>query len=429
MTRPMRNRVHVRRNLDLITERNNHEVAPEELGLDAGATSAIDRAFVGLYRTGLHPGIQLCLRRRGDVLFDRSIGYAGGVAHDDPLHGAHRVMQRDTPVCLFSASKAVTAMLVHKAAEEGLVDLEQRVMHYLPEYGCNGKADTTVKHLLAHRAGIPRIPMRRVDPSLLWDWDRAVATLCAARPVHGAGQQQAYHAITAGFILGELVQRVTGRGLNDVLAEWFTRPLGLRHFSFGLDRALHGTAARNSHTGPALLPPLSFVARRALGTDFERIPAISNTHEFMSAVIPAGNLYATADDICRFFEMLRQDGRSGGRQILRPETVARAVAPVGRIRIDKTLLVPVRFSMGLILGERPLGLYGPDCAGAYGHLGFMSIICWADPQRELSGALLTTGKTLALDGLGRVAALMAAIGRSVPRDARRPPSTAIRRAA
>lgn len=412
-----RNRVHIRRNLDLITDRNPGEVPAEQLGLAPDVTQAIASSFVDLYRTGLHPGLQLCIRRRGEILFDRAIGYAAGVAGDDPLVGARRPMHRDTPVCLFSASKSVTAILVHKCAEAGLIDLDARITDYIPEYGVRGKQNTLVRHLLAHQAGIPRIPMREPDPSLLWDWDRAVATLCAARPIHGAGEQQAYHAITAGFILGELVQRASGLSLNDFLAKHFTRPMGLKSFQYGLPRERHHEAARNAFTGPRLPLPLRLLARRVLGADLERVPGISNCPEFMSAVIPAGNLYATAEEAVAFFEMLRNGGRHQGRQLLAPETVARAVAPASRIRIDRSLMLPVRFSMGMVLGEKPFGLYGPDCRGAFGHLGFMNIICWADPHRQISVAILNTGKSASPDTLIAMGRLLRTIGKRIPRDA------------
>lgn len=419
-----RNRVHIRRNLDLIIDRNPAERAAERLGLDPAATQNIHAALLALYRTGLHPGLQLCIRRRGEILYDRAIGYAAGVAGDDPLQGARRPMHRDTPICLFSASKAVTAILVHKCAEDGLVDLEGRVTDYIPEYGVNGKEQTQVRHLLAHQAGIPRMPMRELDPSLLWDWDRAVAVLCAAKPLHGAGEQQAYHAITAGFILGELVQRVSGLSLNEFLAKHFARPMGMKTFQYGLPRERHHEAARNAFTGAPLPAPLRLVARRVLGADFERVPGISNSPEFMSAVIPAGNLYATAEEATRFFEMLRAGGRYEGRQLLAPETVARAVEPASRIRIDRSLLLPVRFSMGMVLGENPFGLYGPHCRGAYGHLGFMNIICWADPCREISAAILNTGKTVAPSAIYRLGQLLRAIGTQIPRDAPDAPALA-----
>lgn len=410
------NRLPVPRDLAGVTDHDpGREVDPRDADLAPAAIARIWAAVEALYRSGLHPGIQIVLRRRGQVVLDRAIGYAEGMAGDASAD-ARRPLLRDTPICLFSASKAVTAMLVHALAEQGRFGLDDAIADYIPEYAQAGKAHTTIAQLLAHQAGIPRLPMRRPDPELLWDWERTLALLCAARPAHAAGQQ-AYHAVTAGYILGELLRRVSGESLPDLLRRHFAEPLGARWLSYGLPVADQPLAARNAFTGGRLLPGVAQVARRALGIEFERVASVANSGEFMSAVIPAGNIYASADDVGRFFEMLLREGAWQGRQLLRPETVRRAVAPTGPIRIDRTLLVPVRFSMGMVLGERPFGLYGSNCREAYGHLGFMSIVCWADPARDISCALLDTGKTLSPVGVAQLGRLLAAISRACPRDA------------
>lgn len=410
------NRLEVPRDLAAVTDHDPaSEADPRDAGLSAEAVARIWSVVETLYRTGLHPGIQIVLRRRGRVFLDRAIGHAAGIAADDP-DVVRRPLRRDTPICLFSASKAVTAMLVHALAEQGRFRLDDPVADYIPEYAQNGKAATSIAQLLAHQAGIPRLPVRRADPALLGDWERTLRLLCAARPVHAAGQQS-YHAITAGFILGELLRRTSGESLPMLLRRHFAEPLGARWLSYGLAPADQPLAARNAFTGGRLLPGIAQVAHRALGVDFEQVPAIANSPAFMSAVIPAGNIYACADDVGRFFEMLLREGRWQDRRLLQPETVRRAVAPTGSIRIDRTLLVPVRFSMGMVLGERPFGLYGRNCREAYGHLGFMSIVCWADPARDVSCALLNTGKTLSPTGVARLAQVLSTISEQCPRDA------------
>lgn len=367
-----------------------------------------------LYRTGLHPGISLVLRRRGEVLLARGIGHAFGNAPDDPPDAPQAAMTAHTPVCLFSASKAITAMLVHRAAERGELALDAPVADYLPEYAACGKGGTTIRQLLAHRGGVPRIPAGHADASLLWDWERAVSVLCAAEPLHGAGEQQAYHAITAGYILGEVLRRTTGRELRPLLRDAFAEPLGARYLSYGLPPRERRRAARNAFTGPPLPWGLAWAARRALGVPFEQVVEISHDRRFFEAVIPAGNIYASAEDVCRFFEMLRCQGRWQGRRLLAPTTVAAAVAPYGPLRFDRTLLVPVRFSAGLILGEHGLSLYGWNCPRAFGHLGFINTVCWADPDRDLSVALLTTGKPLNLGSVVGLARVIRAISRQCP---------------
>lgn len=362
-----------------------------------------------MFRSGLYPAISFSLRRRGRVLLKRAIGYSRGGFASEGIEP--ELCTPDTPVCLFSASKAVTAMLIHKLAEQGALGLDQPVADYLPAYAARGKGGTTLRHLLAHTAGIPRLPMKKADPKILLDWDQVIDLLCAAAPASPSGHEQSYHALTAGYILGEVAQRATGRGLPQLLREAFARPMGLDCFRYGLAPADRPRAALNYATGPRTWFPASWLARRVLGVGFEEATEISNTPEFMKAVIPAGNLYATADDAGAFYQMLLDKGRWRGKQILQPETIAAAVKPEGPLRWDGSLRVPVRFSAGFVLGERWIGLYGPRCQQAFGHLGFMNILTWADPERDISVSLLSTGKTLSLDSIGAMAPLLAAIGR------------------
>ena len=416
MLRRRRNLIRVPKDLATVTRVDQSaETDPASLGLSDKGLRRIWTSVEHLYRTGTQPFISLGIWRQGQCVMKRSIGHTRGNAPGDPADGRAVVGSPDTPVCLFSASKAVTAMLVHKMVEEKRLTLSDPVVDYLPEFGQRGKQHVTILDLLSHRAGIPRIPSKHADPALLFDWDKAVQVLCEARPIRGIGQQQAYHAITAGFILGELIQRVTGQDLRKVLSQRFTQPLGLNHMSYGLPLQQHALAAENAFTGPALVPPLGYIAKRILGARFEDVAAISNDPRFLSATIPAGNLYASADDACLFFQMLLNGGELNGTRVLEPETIARAVAPIGHIRPDSSLLLPVRFSAGMVSGERLLGLYGLNCAEAYGHLGFINIICWADPARDISVALLNTGKSMAVDGVTRLAQLVGAISKHCPR--------------
>lgn len=401
------NRVEVPRRLADVTHVDHDaEVAPEAVGMSPVQVERIWQSIERLYRTGLQPAISLTLRRRGQIVLRRSIGHAVRGGPDDG--GAAVACTPETPICLFSASKAVTAMLVHKLVELGQLDLEDRVARYIPEYGVEGKAQTTVRSLLAHRAGIPRV-QPGTDPAILGDWDEVLKMLCAARPIREEGEVQSYHAITGGYILGELVQRISGLPLREFLRLHITEPMGLRHFTYGVPPEQRALAAANYHTGPRARYPLTAYFRHILSAPFERVIEVSNSPMFQEAVIPAGNLYATSDDIGAFFEMMLRKGRWNGREIFRPETIAEAVRPYGPIHFDRSLLVPVRFSAGMVLGEWPLGLYGKDCARAYGHLGFMTTICWADPARDISVGFVNNGKSIAPDGMLAAARVLAAI--------------------
>lgn len=391
-------------------QRRGFEVAPERVGIEPRGFAAIDNALRALYRSGAYPAVSMCLRKRGQIVLNRSYGHARGNGPRDPRGATQTVLELDTPICLFSSSKAITAILVHKLAEEGGLDLDSPVRRYIPEFAQNGKAKVTVSDVLSHRAGIPSLDVpeaeRRVE--LLADWDAVIDRICRARSLRI--RPVAYHAITGGFVLGELIRRVTGQTIQAYLDEKFRKPMGLRHFTYGLPPQYRDSVAVNYTAGMPVTFPLAALLQRALIVPFEEVVAASNTTAFMDAVIPAGNLYATAEEVSRFFQMLLDGGCWQGQRLLRPETIARAVRPRGPTVPDAMLMIPMRYSEGMMLGGR-VGLYGPATTGVYGHLGFMNILGWADPRRQLAGSLLVTGKALLGPHLLPWATLMTQISR------------------
>lgn len=371
------------------------EAAPAAAGLSACAIDSIWRGVESLYRTGAYPAVTFCLRRRGEIVLNRSIGYAHGGGPGDTPDSSARLAEPDTPVCLFSASKAITAILVHKLAEEGGIDLDAPVSRYIPEFSGGGKSHTTISQVLSHRGGFPTFDIGAAEagPQTLLDWDRCIELICNA-PAEPGGKRQAYHAITGGFVLAEIIQRVTGAPFTDYLDTRLRQPLGMRYCTFGMDRRSRGRVATNHVAGQPVRFPISVLAKKALSADFGDVVDISNSDMFMDAVVPAGNLYATAEELSRFYQMLLDDGVHDGRQVLGRETVQRAVRPAARIAYDHTLRIPMRYSEGMMLGANPFGLYGPMTGAAFGHLGFMNILGWADPSRELSAGLMVTGKAI-----------------------------------
>ena len=161
------------------------EVPAELGGLTSSQAAAIWSAVEALYKTGFTPAITFCLRRHGKIVFNRSIGHARGNGPEDAADTPKQLATPDTPICLFSASKVVTAMLVHKLDEDGLIDLLDPVSHYIPEYGVNGKRNATIYHLLAHRglAGAHEAHQHHVRP-----WLRRLTL--RHRPGPGAGPQR-----------------------------------------------------------------------------------------------------------------------------------------------------------------------------------------------------------------------------------------------
>ena len=374
--------------------RPDTEVDPREVGVATESIDWIWRAVRGLYRSGAHPAIALCVRRSGRVLLDRTIGHVSGNAPDDPPDAPKVVATPDTPFCVLSASKPVTAMVTHLLDERRLIHLDDRVCDYIPAFARHGKQAITIRHLLSHRAGVPNPPPGSMDPDLLAHPERIVEILCDEKPISRPGSRLAYHAITSGFLLGEIVRVATGRDLQTVLREEIREPLGLRGLGYGVAPGEVGQVAVNAFTGVAVLPPISGMFRRVLGLDFERIVDLSNDPRFLTGVLPSGNVVATADEACRFMEMLRCGGELGGVRIFDPRTIVRATSEVSWLEPDANLILPIRYGLGFMLGAEWFSLYGPFTAHAFGHIGFTNVIVWADPERELSVALLDSGKPL-----------------------------------
>ncbi|MGD9388410.1 MAG: serine hydrolase domain-containing protein [Gammaproteobacteria bacterium] len=389
------------------------ESDPAALGL---RQADLDRAWdevIRVYRSGVHPAITINLRYRGKVVMSRSIGHARGNGPHDGPESKRVVARPDTPMCLFSASKAVTALLMHMLAEDGLVDLEHPVTFYAPEFGRKGKENITLHQVLAHRGGIPGLPSD-TPLEVLWDEDATWELLCDAKPIITDGSKLAYHAITGGFVLERVLRKVTGADIDVYLDRKIRRPMGMKYFTYGARPEHREDVALNYATGPRQGPVLGTLIRRALGTDMESIEAISNDPRFHDAIIPAGNLVATAAETSAFFQMMLDGGVWRGRRICRPETVAGAVEEVGSRTFDRTLLLPMRYSAGLMLGDAPVGLWGPKSRAAFGHVGLINKFAWADPERRLSASVLTSGILLVAHHLWPFARLVGSIADLAP---------------
>lgn len=390
------------------------EIDPQDVGLTAHQRDLIWAGVENLYRTGISPAITFCLRKGGKVVLNRSLGHRRGNGPNDRPETPKELAHPDTPMCLFSASKVVTAMLIHKLAEEHTLDLLAPVAHYLPAFGVNGKQHITTAHVLSHRSGIPTI-QGDFDTNLLFDTPAVVDVLFQAKPMSRSGHRAAYHAVTGGYILGELIREITGKDAREYLQELVTTPLGMKHFNYGLAPEYRGTEAIGYATGIKPVGPVDWFLQNALGGDLDTVVNLSNDPRFMDIICPAGNIFATADEACRFFEMLMRGGELDGVRIFDPLTIKRATLEAGKPQFDGTLLMPLRYSHGMMLGANPVGLYGPMTGKAFGHLGFSNIFCWADPERDISVSLLTSGKPVIGTHLPALGMLLATLSTQIRR--------------
>jgi len=406
----------VPRDLDAVTSVNpGGECDPRDVGMTADGVERIWRSVRRLYRSGMHPAISLCVRREGQVVIDRAIGHARGNGPGDAEDEPRVAATPATPFGIFSASKAITAMVVHLLDQRDLLHVGDRVCEYIPEYGSHGKDAITIAHVLSHRAGVPNLPSELLDLRYIEDREYILDALCDARPSSRPGRLLAYHAISGGYILAEIIQRVTGQGLREVLAEEVLDPLGFRWCNFGVAEADVDQVARSYVTGPPVLPPVSTLLRRALGVPLGDIVELSNDPRFLTAVVPAANLITTADELSRIFELMRAGGELDGVRIFEPATIRRAITEHSYLELDLSLGFPLRYGLGFMLGARWLSLYGPDTEMAFGHLGFTNVLGWADPERALSGALLTSGKPILYAELTDLWDVLRTIGTQAPK--------------
>jgi CubicO group peptidase (beta-lactamase class C family) len=392
------------------------EIDPHEVGLDRKIIDAIWQQAMAAYRTGLYPALALCIRRRGKVVLDRSIGHVSGNAPADPPDARKVVATPQTLFNMFSASKMVTAMLVHLCDQRGLLHLDDTVARYLPEFGQHGKSRITIRHVLTHRAGIPHIPPQFADVGLLERPGEILSLLSRQKPRWRAGQRLAYHALTGGFVLGAVVEKVTGKPLRQFIHDEILGPLKFDAFNFGIPSARLHEVAVNAFTGPPVLPPLSQILKRVLSVHFIEAVRVSNDPRFLTSVVPAGNIVSTANEASRFMQLLLDGGELDGLRVFEPRTIERAVAEQTFFELDLTMGAPIRYSMGFILGARVASPYGLNTSSAFGHLGFTNVFVYADPARDIAVALMTSGKPALSIGITRTLLIMQTIARRIPRD-------------
>ena len=207
---PLR-RVRIPKDIDAVTTVGD-EAEPEAGGVERRNVEAIWKATLDWYRSGVHPAMQVCVRRNGEVILDRAVGHSRGNGPRDGDDADKILATPDTPFCVYSTSKAITAFVVHKLCEKGVLHLEDPIAEHIPGYERHGKRDITIGHVLAHRAGVPNLPREALDLDNIDDHDYLREVLCDAKPVMLPGTQLAYHAVSGGFILGEVVRQVTGHG-------------------------------------------------------------------------------------------------------------------------------------------------------------------------------------------------------------------------
>lgn len=305
-----------------------------------------------------------------------------------------RLWQRDTLVDVFSVGKAMAALCVLILSERRQLELDAPVSRYWPEFAAKGKGGVTVRMLLCHRAGVPAI--RRSLPELaMYDWDLMADTLAAEEPWWDPGVRHGYHVNTFGFLVGEVVRRVSG----DSIGTFFRREVASRldaDFHFGVGAEHDGRIAEYLFTHESDDSVRRDEERQLLDGDegrrflLERVylnpPGMSglgtvNTRAWRAAEIPSANAHATARGVTRIFSALACGGAVDGVELLAPDTIEQATGEASSGR-DFVLGRRSRFGLGFQLTqpERRLG----SGTRSFGHFGAGGSLGFADPDARLA---------------------------------------------
>jgi len=371
------------------------------------------------------------------------------------LWGGHRdaarrlPWQRDTLVNAYSVGKGVASMLVLSLVERGELELDAPVATVWPEFAVEGKAQTTLRMLLGHQAGLPGVRRPLAEDAML-DWRVMTCALAAQAPYWEPGSAHGYHVNTHGFLIGEPVCRRLGRRFGDALRDRICRPHGA-DFHVGLPdhehaRVAHIVEPERAQRAPAEGPESNAVAPDALarehfGSGSEETDAmlgnvyfnprglsgfgIVNRAEWRRASIPSTNSHATARAVATLYDtFMRLDPAHGG--FVGPGLRAEATSIVSD-GIDRVLGKPSRFGLGFQLAQptRPMG----GSASGYGHFGYGGTLGFADPESGVAfgylmnrpGERWQTPRTNAL-----VEAVYEALGKPAQQQAEAPSGTASR---
>jgi CubicO group peptidase (beta-lactamase class C family) len=382
-------RIRVPTDLDAVTD-----IAGEDhSGIDPGAVERIWAAARYWYAGGMHPAIQVCLRHNGKVVLNRAIGHGWGNAPDDAPDAEKIPVATTTPFCVYSAAKAVSTTVVHMLVERGQFSLDDRVCDYLPTFTSHGKDRITIRHVMTHSAGLPFATGPRPDLRRMNDSEYTREMLAAMRPVHRTGLVHIYHGLTWGPLVREIVSAATGRNIREILGTEILDPLGFRWTNYGVAEEDVSLVAPSHPTGRPLPPAIARAFKLAIGGTIHRIIPFTNTPAFLTSVVPSSSTISTADELSRFAEIWCRGGELDGVRVLSPQTLRAATSEVRRLRPDvATGGVPLRWGTGFMLGSKYFGPFGRYAPAAFGHTGLVNIAVWADPRRNLSAAVVSSGK-------------------------------------
>ncbi len=330
---------------------------------------------------GLHHGAQLAVYVDGELVVD----FAGGTTGPE---GGETIP--DTRHLLFSCTKPFVGVGLHQLIEDGKAAYDDRVVAHWPEFADAGtkKSNITIRDVLSHTAGVPYGEFD--DQAEKWgDWDAVVAAMEDIDPVFRPGEQPAYHTLNYGWIVGELIRRISGQPVEEYVKSNVFDPLDMEHSAIGL--------AADEPDDVATLAGFEMFDRcrepgEGLGMPAAESAAAFNQDAVRRAVIPAANGIGTARDMARFYGCMANGGQLAGTRLLSEETIAEATQTHAETDEDGTLGRPARYGLGFWTGGLANDMFGSlSRERMFGHAGLGSIFGWGDPELNVGFAYVTNG--------------------------------------
>jgi CubicO group peptidase (beta-lactamase class C family) len=347
-------------------------------------------------------GASLCVYRAGHCVVDLWGGFRDG-ARSQPW-------TRDTLINTWSTTKGITALAVALLVDRGKLSYDDAVAKHWPAFAANGKRRITVAQLLSHQAGLPGFTDEPTSVEDFYHWERVTDRLARQAPLWEPGTKNSYHAMTYGFLAGELVRRIAGVSIGRFVREEIAAPL-TAEFHIGLSDACEARLAE-------MIKPSDAVDMAALNLPPEAIAALTNpaveadrpnARAWRAAEIPAANGHATAQGLARIYGALANGGALDGVALISRETIAR-MREVQTTRTDLMLGFEPCWAMGFATNK--IGVYGPNTR-AFGHSGWGGSFGCADAEARIGIGYVMNRMGADLVGDPRAKVLCDAIFRDV----------------
>jgi CubicO group peptidase (beta-lactamase class C family) len=365
-----------------MTDFPHEELAsPASVDMSARAVEKLRARFRDQQAAGLFPGGQLVVRRRGRLVVDDAVGVARGWRNEDE-DGPSPATTR-TRFAVFSACKPLVAISIALLEERGQLDIDAPIARVFPDFAAYGKEEITTRDVLTHRAGIfmPDLIQR---PEHWGDWTEVVRAMVTARPTSRRGVL-AYHPFEFGWVLAEIVRRVSGRSLPQFVTDEIAGPAELPGLVFGAQAAELPSLARAYWLGEKPV----MVAGMDIGVRFEEI---ANTPGVMTSFVPGAGLVTDGATLAAFYELLVAGGVTrSGRRVLAASTVHRYTRR-HLFAWDHSNAAPQAVGLGFLLGTMVpsiYGYYGSD--RCFGHVGAVSTMGFGDHATGVAAAIVTNG--------------------------------------